>query len=159
MINTIGLDKGKSEALSGKLNHLLADYMIFYQNVRGLHWNVRGDKFFELHLKFEELYTSLLLKVDEIAERILTLGGTPLHTFGEYMEAARIKGVKDISGGRKGIRAIMDALAVIITNQRQLLQLASEAGDEGTSALMSDYIREQEKMAWMYAAYLDHGNT
>ena len=77
-MNAIGLDKKKTEKLAGKLNNLLADYMMFYQNTRGLHWNIKGEKFFELHLKFEELYTNLLLKVDEVAERILTLGATPL---------------------------------------------------------------------------------
>lgn len=66
-INQIGLDEAKSKALAEGLNQLLADYMMFYQNTRGLHWNIKGEKFFELHLKFEELYTNLLLKVDDIA--------------------------------------------------------------------------------------------
>ena len=78
-MNQIGLDTAKSKSLSDGLNRLLADYMMFYQNTRGLHWNIKGEKFFELHLKFEELYTDLLVKVDEVAERILTLGAVPLH--------------------------------------------------------------------------------
>jgi starvation-inducible DNA-binding protein len=61
-MNLIGLDKKKSEKLATKLNELLADYMVFYQNTRGLHWNIKGEKFFELHLKFEELYTNLFQK-------------------------------------------------------------------------------------------------
>src|SRR5688500_1515890 len=94
--NQIGLDKAKSKTLADGLNNLLADYMMFYQNTRGLHWNIKGEKFFELHLKFEELYTNLLLKVDEVAERILTLGATPLHTFEDYENTAKIKSVKDV---------------------------------------------------------------
>ena len=82
--NQIGLDIAKSKSLADGLNILLADYMVFYQNTRGLHWNIKGEKFFELHLKFEELYNNFLLKVDEVAERILTLGATPLHTFDDY---------------------------------------------------------------------------
>lgn len=77
-LNAIGLDQQLSEQLAVKLNDLLANYSIFYQNTRGFHWNIKGEKFFELHLKFEELYNDLLLKIDEVAERILTLGHAPL---------------------------------------------------------------------------------
>lgn len=152
--NQIGLDGAKSKALAEGLNRLLADYMMFYQNTRGLHWNIKGEKFFELHLKFEELYTDLLLKVDEVAERILTLGATPLHTFDDYESVTQVKSVKNVSDGRKGVQAILAAFQVIITQQRGLLELAADAGDEGTNALMSDYIRQQEKLVWMYSAYL-----
>lgn len=152
--NQIGLDGAKSKALADGLNRLLADYMMFYQNTRGLHWNIKGEKFFELHLKFEELYTDLLLKVDEVAERILTLGATPLHTFGDYESVTKVKPVKNVSDGRKGVQAILAAFQVIIIQQRELLELAADAGDEGTNALMSDYIRAQEKLVWMYSAYL-----
>jgi starvation-inducible DNA-binding protein len=152
--NQIGLDKTKSKSLAEGLNKLLADYMMFYQNTRGLHWNIKGEKFFELHLKFEELYTNLLLKVDEVAERILTLGATPLHTFDDYTNTAKINIVKDVSDGKKGIQSILDAFEILIIRQRELLNISADAGDEGTNALMSDYIREQEKLVWMYSSYL-----
>jgi starvation-inducible DNA-binding protein len=154
-INQIGLDEAKSKALAEGLNQLLADYMMFYQNTRGLHWNIKGDKFFELHLKFEELYTNLLLKVDEIAERILTLGGTPLHTFDDYQKTTQIKSIKNISDGNTGITNVLDSFKTIIIKQRDLLNLAAETDDEGTNALMSDYIREQEKLVWMYSSFLN----
>ena len=152
--NSIGLDQTKSKQLAEQLNILLANYMIFYQNTRGLHWNIKGDKFFELHLKFEELYTNLLLKVDEVAERVLTLGATPLHTFEDYLDTSSIKSVRNVSEGHKGVQVILDAFQTILIRQRALLKPAAEAGDEGTNALMSDYIREQEKLVWMYSAYL-----
>ena len=152
--NQIGLDKAKSKILSNSLNNLLADYMMFYQNTRGLHWNIKGEKFFELHLKFEELYTNLLLKVDEVAERILTLGATPLHTFDDYKNTAKIRSIKDVSDGKKGVQTILDAFETLIVKQRELLNLSADAGDEGTNALMSDYIREQEKLVWMYSSFL-----
>jgi starvation-inducible DNA-binding protein len=152
--NNIGLDKVKSKSLANGLNVLLADYMMFYQNTRGLHWNIKGEKFFELHLKFEELYTNLLIKVDEVAERILTLGATPLHSFDDYKNTAKIKSVKDVSDGKKGVQTILDAFEIIIVRQRELLNLSADAGDEGTNALMSDYIREQEKLVWMYSSFL-----
>jgi starvation-inducible DNA-binding protein len=154
-INQIGLDEAKSKALAEGLNQLLADYMMFYQNTRGLHWNIKGEKFFELHLKFEELYTNLLLKVDEIAERILTLGGTPLHTFDDYKKTTQIKSIKNISDGNTGITNVLDSFKTIIIKQRDLLNLAAETDDEGTNALMSDYIREQEKLVWMYSSFLN----
>ena len=152
--NQIGLDKAKSKILADGLNDLLADYMMFYQNTRGLHWNIKGEKFFELHLKFEELYTNLLLKVDEVAERILTLGATPLHTFEDYKKNAKIKIVRDVSDGKEGVQAILDALEILIVRQRELLNRSADAMDEGTNALMSDYIREQEKLVWMYSSFL-----
>ena len=144
-MNTIGLDQEKSKVLAEHLNDLLANYMVFYQNVRGFHWNIKGEKFFELHLKFEELYNNLLLKVDELAERILTLEATPLHSFEDYLQISSIKSTKDLSEGKAALRNIVGAFQTIIVKQRNILSIAGEAGDEGTNALMSDYIREQEK--------------
>jgi starvation-inducible DNA-binding protein len=154
-MNRIGLDKEKSTVLAKKLNALLADYMVFYQNTRGLHWNIKGEKFFELHLKFEELYTNLLLKIDEVAERILTLSAKPLHTFDDYTAKSDIKAIKNVSDGREGVQAILDAFEKLLVRQREILALASDANDEGTNALMSDYIREQEKLVWMYSSFLN----
>lgn len=152
--NQIGLDATKAKALAEKLNALLADYQVFYINARGFHWNITGEKFFELHAKFEELYTDLLVKVDEVAERILTLGYTPLHTFSDYIKTAAIKEVRNISDGKEAMQKVIDSFAIVIRLQREILETAAEAGDEGTNALMSDYIREQEKLVWMYSAYL-----
>ena len=154
-MNAIGLNTVQSKQLAEKLNNLLADYMMFYQNTRGLHWNIKGEKFFELHLKFEELYTNLLLKVDEVAERVLTLGAVPLHTFEDYENTAKIKSLKNISDGKEGVKSILKAFEILIIRQRELLKISEKAGDEGTNALMSDYIREQEKLVWMYSSYLN----
>lgn len=153
-LNSIGLDNKKSQELAGKLNLLLADYSIFYQNVRGFHWNIKGDKFFELHVKFEELYNDLLLKIDEIAERILTLGHTPIHNYSEYKKISEIAESTQVTDGLKAVSGILASFKAIITLQRSLLILSNETGDEGTNALMSDYIRAQEKSVWMYSAFL-----
>lgn len=150
----IGLDAKKSKELADQLNDLLANYQVFYMNVRGFHWNIKGEKFFELHLKFEELYNNLVLKIDEVAERILTLGHTPSHSFKEYLKTASVKPVENLSDGKKAVASIVDAFSVLIKKQRALLDLSAQASDEGTNALMSDYIREQEKLVWMYNAYL-----
>ncbi|MCB0819933.1 MAG: DNA starvation/stationary phase protection protein [Bacteroidetes bacterium] len=152
--NAIGLDQVQSSELAEKLNDLLANYQIFYMNTRGFHWNIKGEKFFELHIKFEELYTDLQLKIDEIAERVLTLGYTPMHNFEDYMKTAVVKQAKNVSEGKKAVSMILDIFKVLITKQRNLLDLSDVAGDEGTNALMSDYIREQEKLVWMYSSFL-----
>lgn len=153
-LNQIGLDKKASGKLAEKLNELLANYQIFYMNARGFHWNIKGEKFFELHMKFEELYNDSLLKIDEIAERILTLGFTPLHTFADYSALSRIKATKNVSKGTEAIAEILKGYEVLLPLERELLELSGDSNDEGTNALMSDYIREQEKLIWMYSAFM-----
>jgi starvation-inducible DNA-binding protein len=154
-LNAIGLDSKKSKALAEKLNVLLANYSIFYQNTRGYHWNIKGEKFFELHLKFEELYNDLVIKIDEVAERILTLGYAPNHRYSDYKKVAKIAESNEVDNGMKAVEDILNSLKAIITLQRELLNLSADAGDEGTNALMSDYIRAQEKLVWMYSAFLN----
>ncbi len=152
--NIIGLKAADCTKISEKLNVLLANYSIFYQNTRGAHWNIKGDQFFTLHPKFEELYNNLFLKIDEIAERILTLGATPNHNYTDYLELATIKESKEVSDGTKAVENILSSFKVVIELQRELLDITDEAGDEGTNSQMSDYITEQEKEVWMYSAYL-----
>jgi len=153
--NRIGLDNNKAKHLAEKLNELLANYSIFYQNTRGYHWNIKGEKFFELHLKFEELYNDFLLKIDEVAERILTLGHTPKHNYTEYRITSKIKESVQVSDGVKAVEDILMSFQTIIILQRELLTISADAGDEGTNALMSDYIRLQEKLVWMYSSFLN----
>lgn len=152
--NQIGLDSDKAKKLAEKLNLLLANYQLFYINTRGFHWNITGEKFFELHLKFEELYTDALIKIDEIAERILTLGYTPFHSFSEYLKHSKIKETKNITEAKTAIKNLLNGFENLLLLERELLELSAHAGDEGTNALMSDYIRQQEKLVWMYSAYL-----
>ncbi len=154
-LNSIGLDSAKAEELAKKLNVLLANYSIFYQNTRGYHWNIKGNKFFELHVKFEELYNDLFLKIDEVAERILTLGHTPNHRFSDYKITSSITESNQVSDGLEAVKDILASFKIIIAMQRELLSLAGDADDEGTGALMGDYIREQEKLIWMYSSFLN----
>ncbi len=154
-INTIGLDIEKSAELISSLNKLLSSYQIQYMNARGFHWNIKGTDFFELHAKFEEVYNDLLLKVDEIAERILTIEGVPLHAFSDYIEISDIQEAKDISDGKAALQNLLAGFTQIIISQREILERAGDAGDEGTAALMSDYISQQEKLVWMLRAYLN----
>lgn len=154
-INLIGLDLQESQVLAGDLNSLLATYHIFYQNLRGFHWNIRGKNFFELHAKFEELYTDALEKIDEIAERVLTLGHTPLHSFTDYIEKSEVKEASKVSEGKKAVDIVLQNLSQIILKERQILELSGNASDEGTNSLMSDYIKQQEKTIWMLSAWVN----
>lgn len=150
----IGLSKQASEDLAAQLNNLLSNYQIQYMNARGFHWNIKGKNFFELHLKFEEIYDQLLLKVDELAERILTIGGQPLHAFSDYLARAQIQEAKNITDGNEAVTTLLYGFTLLLKQQREILGVASDAEDEGTAALMSDYIKEQEKLVWMLKAYL-----
>jgi starvation-inducible DNA-binding protein len=154
MKNFIGLDKVKAEQLAEKLNVLLANYQMYYQNLRGLHWNIKGKKFFELHLKFEELYNDAIVKIDEVAERVLTLGETPTHTYSDYIKNSIITEAKNVSDGDKGVEITLDNIKSILEIERSILPIAEDAQDEGTLTLLTDYITQQEKVAWMLASYL-----
>ncbi|PST92926.1 DNA starvation/stationary phase protection protein [Photobacterium sp. NCIMB 13483] len=152
--NLIGLDSDKAQALAADLNQLLSNYQVFYMNTRGYHWNIKGQQFFELHLKFEEIYTDLQIKIDELAERILTLGYTPDHSFSRYLTASDIQEHQNVSDGQQGVQGLVDGFSILLGQQRRILTAAGDASDEGTAALMGDYIREQEKLLWMLNAYL-----
>ena len=154
-INSIGLDSKKAQDIAKDLNELLANFQIYYQNLRGIHWNIKGKRFFDLHVKFEELYDDANMKVDLIAERILTLGETPMHTFQDYMSKAKVPVGKNVSQDEKAVRLIVESLAALLKIERSILDTSGEANDEGTNSMMSDFISEQEKTVWMMKAWLN----
>lgn len=152
--NDIGLVIKESKVLVEKLNDLLANYQIYYQNLRNFHWNVSGLNFFELHAKFEELYNTANLEVDETAERILTLGARPLSSYQEYIDKAKIEEAKEILDPIKMVETVRENLNSLLEIERETLEAAAAVGDEGTVSLMSDYITAKEKVVWMLSAYL-----
>ena len=154
-LNTIGLPIQETEKIVVELNVLLSNFQVYYQSLRGMHWNIRGKRFFDLHLKFEELYNDSQLKIDLIAERVLTLGGTPLHTFSDYIANSKLKVGKDISKDVEAIQLILESLSVLLQVERVILAKASEINDEGTNSMMSDFIAEQEKTNWMLKAWME----
>lgn len=153
-LTQIGLQKADSKEIAEKLNELLANYHLYYQNLRGFHWNIKGVHFFQLHAKFEELYSAALTRIDEIAERILTIGQKPLHTFSDYVRLASIKEAGNISGDVETVKATHENLTVLLNLEREILSMAAETGDEGTVALISEDINENEKTLWMLNAFL-----
>ena len=152
--NILGLEKADSKESVEKLNGLLANFQIYYQNLRGLHWNIKGKNFFDLHVKFEELYTDSQVKIDEIAERILTLQGKPLHTFTDYIANSSVPVGKDISLDVEAVELVVTSLSELLKIERDILDLSDKSDDEGTNAMMSDLISEQEKTIWMLNSWL-----
>lgn len=152
-LDYLHLDASAANKVVEALQQLLADYQVFYTNLRGFHWNIKGHGFFILHSKFEEMYDNAAEKVDELAERILMLGGVPVNKFSDYLKVARVEEVSGISCGDEALENILNTYSQFIAEERKLLSLASEAGDEATVALMSDYLKEQEKLVWMLVAY------
>jgi starvation-inducible DNA-binding protein len=142
----------KNQKLVDELNGLLADYQIFYQNLRGLHWNVKGPQFFSLHEKYEELYNETAEVVDEIAERILMVEGQPLHTFADYVKTSDLKQAGTVADGRKGVEIVLDNSQTLLKKLYEVLETAD--GDEGTSALLGDLIGATEKRIWMLKSWL-----
>lgn len=155
ILNSIGLNQEKTKELANDLNTLLANFQTYYQNLRGIHWNIKGKRFFDLHVKFEELYTDANMKVDLIAERILTLGATPMHTFNDYAKIASVPVGKNISKDDLAVRLIVDSLSELLKMERNILEKSGDVHDEGTNSLMSDFITEQEKTIWMMKAWLN----
>ena len=152
-LDYIQLDTKKVENVVTGLQHLLADFQVYYTNLRGFHWNIKGKSFFVLHSQFEKMYDDTAEKVDEIAERILMLGGVPSHNFSENLKASGVKESGYVDSADEALKNILETLSYIISKERQLLSDASEAGDEVTVSLMSDYLKEQEKLVWMINAY------
>lgn len=153
--NILGLPVKESEAIVSELNTLLSSFQVYYQNLRGIHWNIRGKRFFDLHVKFEELYNDAQLKIDMIAERVLTIGGTPLHTFEDYLKNNKLAVGKNISKDEEAVHLIVNSLSDLLKIERKILKDSDEIHDEGTNSMMGDFIAEQEKTIWMMRAWLE----
>ncbi len=152
-MNYLGLDDKKTVKTVEELNILLADYHLYYQKLRNFHWNVIGKNFFDLHEKFEELYDDAKLKVDEIAERILTLRYQPASNMSDYLKSSNLKESKSDLSDSQMIKTLLDDHGTILKQMRKVTEIADKGGDEGTIDLIGAYIRELEKTSWMLDAW------
>lgn len=150
----IGLVEKEVKPIVDQLNDLLANYHVHYQKLRGCHWNVKGTNFFTLHAKFEELYTNAQQTIDDLAERILTLGKAPHSTFGDYLKVSDIKEI-DTEGMSEIalVEAIMADFAMLIDMEREIMVTTAEAGDDGTNDLVNSFMQFKEKNNWMLRAF------
>ncbi len=152
-MNYLNLDKKKIQETAQELNILLADYHLYYQKLRNFHWNIVGKHFFDLHIKFEEMYDDAKLKVDEIAERILTLRFQPISNFSEYLKVSNLKESPSIIKDVDMVKTLLEDHGTILKQMRTVIEKADKAGDEGTIDLMGSYIADLEKTSWMLDAW------
>jgi len=151
--NHLKLDNKDMKNVSDKLNDLLSDYHIFYQNVRGFHWNVRGENFFDLHEKFEELYTQLYENIDELAERIVTIGFKPLHSYSDYLKNTIHKEITEVTSGEECVKHVIDSLGILAQSHRTAAKVAGEADDIATEDMLTKFVGDLEKRLWMFTMF------
>ncbi len=136
-----------------ELNTLLANYHVYYQKLRNFHWNILGENFFDLHNKFEELYSDARTKIDEIAERILTLRYHPMSKMSDYLDISKIKEVSPLKSDKDMVKEILNDHKILLNQMNNVTTKANKASDEGTVDLIGAYIREMEKSSWMLNAW------
>lgn len=152
--NKVGLDLNAVQPVINGLSELLANHQVYYTNLRGLHWDIKGDKFFELHELYEEYYNDEASVIDELAERIAMLGGHPENRFSEYLKQSSIKEVHNTPEWEKGVAHILDSMQLLLGKNRNLLQVAVNADDSGTVTLIRKQISDLESKIWKLSAYV-----
>ena len=152
-LDYLNLNEARVANVVTALQNLLADFQIYYSNLRGFHWEIKGRGFFVLHEKFESMYDDTATKVDEIAERILTLGDTPENKYSGYLKVARIPEVSGVTSSHEAVDNILNTYKHFIAEERKLIDLANEANDAVTADMLTGYLKEQEKMIWMLVAF------
>ncbi len=152
-MNYLGLSREKLYPTVEELNRLLANYHLYYQNLRNVHWNIEGENFFDLHEQFEELYDDAKEKIDDIAERILTLRFRPLSQMSEYLSRADIEEAGYLNTDREMVDMVLDNHKMIIANMRQVLDAADAISDEGTIDMVGGFLADLEKRSWMLDAW------
>ncbi len=143
------------EHIVKQLSVLLADYHIHYQNLKSYHWGVRGAGFFTHHSLFEKYYNSAASRIDEIAERILSLGAMPPHTYEDYMDSTRliVRGATECSW--EMIKNLKTDIESLLALSRSIICAATQAHDDVTVDMLVGYNAEDEKKLWMISAYID----
>ncbi|WP_370239913.1 Dps family protein [Marisediminitalea sp.] len=148
----IGISEADREAIADGLKKVLADSYTLYLQTHNFHWNVTGPQFRELHLMFEEHYTELAVAVDDIAERIRTIGFSAPGTYRAFAELSSIEEVDGVPEASEMVRLLTHGHEHVVKTCRSVLSIAQDADDESTAALVSDRMRVHEKTAWMLRA-------
>lgn len=146
---------GVNNNVVSALNKQIANWNVLFVKLHNYHWFVKGQQFFTLHLKFEELYTEAAGYIDQLAERVLSIGGRPIATMREYLAEAS---VKEASGGEKAIdmaAAIVTDFKIVITELKAGMKEAENAGDEATSDMLLGIRSSLEKHVWMLASFVE----
>ena len=142
--------------LNDKLNVYLANQMVMYIKLHNLHWYIKGKSFFTLHGKLEELYDVTADIVDDVAERILALEGSPVASIKEALELSAVKELesKPISSSEV-VKVLLKDVSYWINDTKEIVTLAEEANDGATADMFNGYLAEYQKLNWMLKSYLD----
>ena len=152
-MNYLGFGKDKVTPVVKELNNLICNYHVYYQNLRNFHWNIQGENFFDLHSQFEELYNDARLKIDEVAERILTLRHRPKSRISDYLSSAKIEEAPVLNDDREMVLTILKNHRELISNLRNIITVAGDLNDEGTIDMAGSFLENLEKKSWMLDAW------
>lgn len=140
--------------LQTKLNEYLANQQVMYIKLHNLHWYVKGHGFFTLHAKLEELYDQTAEIIDEVAERILAIGGNPVASLKNALAITRVKELSDENiSSEHTVNVLIADVEYWIKDSKEIMELAEEAGDKGTESLFDGYLSEYQKLLWMLKAF------
>lgn len=150
----IGIDDGARKEIAQGLSRLLADTYQLYLKTHNFHWNVTGPQFQTLHTMFETQYTELADAVDEIAERIRSLGFPAPGTFTEFSKLGSIPETTGVPATNDMVRLLVEANEAVVRTARGAFPAAENSGDESTVDLLTERMRLHEKTAWMLRSLL-----
>lgn len=151
----IGINEKDRKAIAQGVSELLADTYTLYLKTHNFHWNIVGPKFHDLHLMFEEQYTELATAVDDVAERIRTLGVAAPGTYKQFAELSSIEETQGVPAAEDMVKILTMDNETLVRTARRILPLAQEANDESTASLISDRMVIHEKTAWMLRSLLE----
>lgn len=144
----------KASPITEILDKQVANFSVLYMKLHNYHWYVKGENFFTLHIKFEELYTEAALHLDVIAERMLSLRTTPTATLQEHLAAASIKEAKNEETAEQMVKQLVSDFTRICSELTEGIELAEEQKDQPTADLLIGIRSSLEKHSWMLDAYL-----
>lgn len=136
------------------LNQELANWTVLYTKLHNYHWYVKGSNFFTLHAKFEELYTETAGYIDEIAERILTIGGEPVATLKETLELSSIEEANGTENADEMVKSLLQDFIILDKEIAAVIEAAQEGNDEATGDLFLGIKSALEQHIWMFKAYI-----
>lgn len=151
----IGIEEGDRQAIAEGLSHLLADTYSLYLKTHYFHWNVTGPMFHSLHQMFEEEYVELAQAVDDIAERIRTLGAVAPGSYSQFAELSSVPETRDVPSAQEMVRLLVEANEIVVRTARSVFPAAERANDEATADLVTERMRTHEKTAWMLRSMIE----
>lgn len=154
ILSILNIKADYAQEMNSKLNKLAATLHVYYSNLRGFHWHVEGKSFFTFHEELEKMYDAEAERIDEVAERILQLGGVPVRLYGDIEKLSEIKQSEIMTCSNEISKNLLETVSILLRMEREILAFAGDNNDDVTSGMMSEYIAGQEKLVWMLTAFL-----